>query len=69
MIFEYILIKNGYQGRGATVLTEMGKVESETVAGAIQAVHSAHADQVKDGENVVFVRPEELTVVTGTILT
>lgn len=69
MIFEYILIQDGYQGRGATTLVNMGKVESSTVEGAIQTAR-AHHELADDSGVVVFVRPDAVQgqIVTGTVL-
>lgn len=69
MIYEYVLLKDGYQGRGKTELTEMGKVESTSPEGAILAVEAVHGELVKDGANVVFIRPEASVTMIGTVLT
>ena len=69
MIYDYILIKDGYQGRGATVLAEMGKVESTSVEGAIVAVQAAHKELVENDAHHVYVRPENVAAVVGTVLT
>lgn len=69
MVYEYILIRDGYQGRGATTLENMGKVESATVEGAISAAR-AHHELADDSGVVVFVRPDATQgqVMTGTVL-
>lgn len=68
MVYEYIVLRDGYQGRGATNLITMGKVESSTVEGAIQAARMHHELVEGDGQ-VVFVRPDAAQITTGTILT